>query len=93
MNNLIFSQAAVFHLHQLGSQLYHLTGTRYKLSTPEGILDLLRNTTLSRDKNIRTRYDAFVLELNKRQLDALAAHGVAVRPPLSLTKSALYQAS
>lgn len=92
MDNLIFSQSAIFRLHQLGSQHYHYTGIRHKLSTPEGILDLLRTTALSSEKNIRICYDAFVLELNKRQIDALAARGIALRHPQIARPSGLRQA-
>lgn len=92
MDNLIFSQSAIFRLHQLGSQFYHYTGIRHKLSTPEGIVDLLRNTAQSAEKDIRICYDAFVLELNKRQIDALGARGVVLRHPQISRTSGLRQA-
>lgn len=92
MDNLIFSQSAIFRLHQLGSQFFHHTGVRHKLSTPEGIVDLLRNTALSSERDVRTCYDAFVLELNKRQMDALAARGVLLRHPQIVQQSSLRQA-
>lgn len=92
MDNLIFSQSAIFRLHQLGSQFYQLTGLRHKLSTPEGIIDLLRTAALSQEKNIRVCYDAFVLELNKRQIDALAARGIILRRPSMATSMSLRQA-
>lgn len=91
MDNLIFSQAAIFRLHQLGSQYYHHTGVRHRLSTPQGIMELLRNTTTSGERDIRTCYDAFVLELNKRQIDALAARGVILRHPRMSQPSNLRQ--
>jgi hypothetical protein len=81
VDNLIFSQSAIFRLHQLGSQFYHHSGVRHKLSTPQGILDLLRSTATSTEKEVRICYDAFVLELNKRQIDTLAARGVTLRHP------------
>lgn len=81
MDNLIFSQSAIFRLHQLGSQFYLHSGTRHKLSTSQGILDLLRSTASSHEKDVRICYDAFILELNKRQIDTLAARGVALRHP------------
>jgi hypothetical protein len=92
VDNLIFSQSAIFRLHQLGSQFYHTCGIRHKLSTPEGILDLLRATALSREKAIRSCYDAFILELNKRQIDALATRGVSLRLPQIAHTSGLRQA-
>lgn len=91
MDNLIFSQSAIFRLHQLGSQYYHQTGVRHRLSTPHGILELLRNATTSSEKAIRTCYDAFVMELNKRQIDTLAARGVILRRPHAAQTSNLRQ--
>lgn len=92
MDNLIFSQSAIFRLHQLGSQFYQHTGLRHKLSTQEGIVELLRTSALSQEKNIRICYDAFVLELNKRQIDALALRGVTLRRPHSAQSSRLREA-
>lgn len=79
MDNLIFSQSAIFRLHQLGSKLYQHTGIRHKLSTPQGILDLLRATALSPEKDIRACYDSFVRALDKPQINSLAAHGISLR--------------
>jgi hypothetical protein len=88
---MIFSQSAIFRLHQLGSQLYQHTGIRHKLSTPQGIVDLLRVGALSQEKDIRACYDSFVLELNKRQIDSLAARGVSLRQPRTSPSSHLRQ--
>lgn len=87
MDTLIFSQSAIFRLQQLGSQFYHFTGIRHKLATHQGILDLLNATALSQEHDVKTCYDAFVMELNKRQIDALAARGVTLRQPLQFAKS------
>ena len=82
MDTLIFSQTAIFRLQQLGSQYYHLTGVRHKLATQEGILDLLREAALTSERNVSNCYDNFVLELNKRQIDALADRGIKLQQPL-----------
>lgn len=85
MDTLIFSQTAIFRLQQLGSQYYSCTGERHKLATQEGILDLLRASALASDRKVRACYDSFVLELNKRQIDALAERGIKLRQPLQVT--------
>lgn len=87
MDTLIFSQTAIFRLQQLGSQFYHHTGERFKLATQAGILELLQSSALISDRSVRSAYDAFVMELNKRQIDALAARGVKLRQPLSVSMS------
>lgn len=81
MDSLIFSQTAIFRMQQLASCLYHKTGIRYRMATPEGMLDLLRESSASRDSDVRQYYDSFILELNKRQLDMLAARNVKLRLP------------
>lgn len=81
MNTLIFSQAAIFRLHQLGSQYYQYTGERHRLAEEGGILDLLQNSALITDRKVRSPYYAFVMELNKPQIDALAERGIKLRFP------------
>lgn len=81
MNQVIFSQAAVFRLQQLANQVCQHTGVRYKLSDSAAMLSLLNESALSRKADVRNCYEAFVMELNKRQIDALLARGVSVRPP------------
>lgn len=81
MDSLIFSQTAIFRMQQLASCLYHKTGIRYRMATQEGMLDLLRDGSASRDGEVRQYYDSFVLELNKRQLDMLEARNVKLRKP------------
>lgn len=87
MDSLIFSQSAIFRLQQLASCLYHTTGVRYRMATPEGMLDLLRTSSASRDGEVRQYYDSFVLELNKRQLDMLEARNVKLRQPFHNSNS------
>jgi hypothetical protein len=82
MDTLIFSQTAIFRLQQLASQHYHTTGARHKLAHENGMLDLLRESAVISDRKVRIAYDAFVMELNKRQIDALAKRGVKLRVPM-----------
>jgi hypothetical protein len=82
MDTLIFSQTAIFRLQQLGSQYYHHTGERHRLANESGILTLLQSSALIADRNVRSAYDAFVMELNKRQIDALSQRGIKLRFPI-----------
>jgi hypothetical protein len=81
MDNLIFSQPAVFRLQQLASQVYRHTGQRYKLSDNDSIVTLLNESVYSPKADVQSYYEAFVMELNKRQIEALLLRGVNVRPP------------
>jgi len=81
MDSLIFSQTAVFRLQQLASQVYQATGVRHKLSDAKSVVRLLNDSGYSAKPNIKNHYEAFVLELNKRQIDALLAQGVNLRTP------------
>lgn len=85
MDTLIFSQTAIFRLQQLGSEYYRLTGVRHKLATQEGILNLLRESALTSESKVRNGYDSFVMELNRRQINALAERGIKIQEPLHLT--------
>jgi hypothetical protein len=82
MDTLIFSQTAIFRLQQLGSQYYHHTGERHRLANEAGILELLVSSALISDRQVRAAYDAFVMELNKRQIDALTQRGIKLRFPM-----------
>jgi len=87
MDTLIFSQTAIFRLQQLGSQYYHHTGERHKLASESGILELLQSSALITDRKVRGAYDAFVSELNKRQIDALIERGIRLRFPIHVSSS------
>lgn len=83
MDTLIFSQTAIFRMQQLASCVYHKTGMRHRMATQEGMLSLLSEAAASSDRDVRQYYDAFVLELNKRQLDLLEARNVKMRQPFT----------
>ena len=87
MDTLIFSQTAIFRLQQLGSLYYHHTGERHRLASEAGILQLLRDSALVSERKVRNAYDAFVMELNKRQIDALASRGIKLRLPQTISLS------
>jgi hypothetical protein len=82
MDNLIFSQTAIFRLQQLGSQYYRQSGVRHRLANENGILELLQSSAVMTDSEVRSAYDAFVMELNKRQIDALIERGIKLRFPM-----------
>ena len=84
MNTLIFSQAAIFRLQQLGSQYYRCTGERYKLADENGIRDLLQSSAPIADRKVRSAYHAFLSELNQSQRDALTDRGVMLRHPYNI---------
>lgn len=83
MDTLIFSQTAIFRMQQLASCVYHKTGIRHRMATQEGMLSLLKESGASSDRDIRQYYDAFVIELNKRQLEMLEARDVKMRQPFT----------
>ncbi len=83
MDTLIFSQTAIFRMQQLASCVYHKTGIRHRMATQEGMLTLLKESGASSDRDIRQYYDAFVIELNKRQLEMLETRNVKMRQPLT----------
>ena len=84
MNSLIFSQSAIFRLQQLGSQYFHYTGERHKLAEENGILNLIQSSAIIPDRKVRNAYHAFLMELNKSQIDALLERGVKLRHPYVL---------
>jgi hypothetical protein len=88
---LIFSQTAIFRLQQLGSQYYRLTGERFKLSTEEGIINLLQASSMAFDDKIQYCYDEFVTELNSRQIRALNERNVPLRAPIEASIPTLKQ--
>src|SRR5690606_10258384 len=88
MDTLIFSQTAIFRMQQLASCVYHNTGHRHRMATQEGMLGLLKEAATSIDKDIRHYFDAFLMELNKRQINMLEAQGVKMRKPFATSSSA-----
>ncbi len=85
MTALIFSQAAIFRIQQLASCYFQKTGIRYRISSDDGMMALLKETALCSEKEVRRCYDAFIMELNKRQIDGLSARGIKLRLPMQFT--------
>lgn len=81
MNSLIFSQKAVYRLQQLASHVYRHSGVRHKLSQEHEMMQLLRDSVFSSDPGVRRCYEAFTMELNQHQLNALIARGIRTRVP------------
>ena len=81
MTGLILSQTAIFYIQQLSTCYFRKLGVRYRISTEEGILTLLQKASSCAETDVRKNYDAFVLELNQRQLQQLTAKGVKLRLP------------
>lgn len=81
MNGFILSQSAIFYIQQLSMAYFRNFGVRYRISTEEGILTLLQKAASCAETDIRKNYDAFVLELNHRQLQQLTAKGLKLRLP------------
>jgi hypothetical protein len=52
------------------------------------VLSLLNEGAFSSVDDIRASYEAFIMELNKRQIDALLAEGITLRPPRALAMTA-----
>ena len=91
MDTLIFSQPAIFRLQQLSLHLYRRTGVRHKLSTPEGIASLLKDSRQTQAGDIKDCYAAFIQELDEAQIDALAARGISLMPVLQPRSAAARQ--
>ena len=85
MDTLIFSQTSIFRMQQLASSIYHKTGVRHRMASPEGMLELLRSAGNAVDSDICACYDAFVQSLNQRQLDMLAKRKVKLRQPSGIS--------
>jgi hypothetical protein len=81
MTGLIFSQSAIFHLQQLSSSYFRQYGVRYRISVENGIFTLLQKSAASVEPDVRKHYDAFVMELNSRQIQTLNEKGIRLRLP------------
>lgn len=83
MDTLIFSQTAIFRMQQLASCVFQKTGVRHRMATQEGMLSLINEAGTSEDGDIRVYYEAFMQELNKRQLEVLAERSVKLRQAMA----------
>lgn len=81
MNGLILSQSAIFFIQQLSMNYFRNFGVRYRISTEDGVLALLQKAANCPEPEVRKHYDAFVMELNQRQIQQFATKGVHLRMP------------
>jgi len=76
MNQLLFSQGALYQLQQLVKSVREKTGVRHRLSNPKDIFSLLRYSCTSSDTGISHYYDLFISELDEDQKDYLQDKGL-----------------
>ncbi|HEY7886339.1 MAG TPA: hypothetical protein VIC08_15440 [Cellvibrionaceae bacterium] len=85
--HLIFSQPGVFRLQQLANTIYHQTGQRHRLSSEQGINQLLRAATKLNQPEIRSAFERFTQELNQHQLQQLSLRGIGLPGQALLTQA------
>ncbi len=76
MNQLLFSQAALYQLQQLVKAVRAKTGVRHRLSQQKDVFSLLRYSCTSPDTNIADHYSMFINELDENQKDYLQSKGL-----------------
>ncbi len=81
MNGLILSQSAIFFIQQLSMNYFRNFGVRYRISSEEGVLALLQKAANCPEPDVRKNYDAFVMELNQRQIQQFSNKGIDLRMP------------
>ena len=74
---MIFSQSGVFHLQQVANLVYRHTGQRHRLSSEQGISQLLQAATgLLTDPDVRIACRRLAQELGEPQLRQLSHSGI-----------------
>lgn len=76
MNQLLFSQGALYQLQQLVKSVREKTGVRHRLSKPKDVFSLLRYSCTSSDSDVSHYYDLFINELDEDQKDYLQDKGL-----------------
>ena len=76
MNQLLFSQSALYKLQQLVKAVRAKTGVRHRLSVQKDIFALLRYSCTSSDASIANYYALFVHELDEDQKNFLQNRGL-----------------
>ncbi len=76
MDQLLFSQGALYQLQQLVKAVRTKTGVRHRLSQQKDIFSLLRYSCTSPDTNIADYYALFINELDQDQKDYLQGRGL-----------------
>jgi hypothetical protein len=76
MDNLLFSQNALYQLQQLVKPVRDKTGVRHRLSDQKDLFSLLRYSCTSPDSVISEYYSMFIDELNDEQKAYLQGRGL-----------------
>ncbi|UTF59181.1 hypothetical protein [Gilvimarinus sp. DA14] len=73
---LMFSEAGIYHLHQLASLVHQHTGVRHKLSSAAGQLALLQTSASSTQSDIQSCCNQLAATLKPQQKLALEREGI-----------------
>jgi hypothetical protein len=76
MDNLLFSQNALYQLQQLVKPVRDKTGVRHRLSNQTDLFSLLRYSCTSPDRVISEYYSLFIDELDEAQKAYLQSRGL-----------------
>ncbi|MDO6747607.1 hypothetical protein [Gilvimarinus sp. 1_MG-2023] len=87
-SKIIFTQAAIYRLQQLASLVYRHTGNRFRLSSFEGQIQLLRAAAVTIHPDVQTCCEHLAGELYPQQLSLLNRSGINLMPMSELTKQA-----
>jgi DNA gyrase/topoisomerase IV subunit A len=79
LDKMIFSQTGVYRLQQLAKQVHSITGIRHKLSDPEEVITLLKESSRSNHQVIQAFYMAFTSELDQHQIISLTNQGIPLK--------------
>lgn len=76
MEQLLFSQAALYQLQQLVQPVRAKTGVRHRLADQKDLFSLLRYSCTSPDSVISDYYAQFIAELDEQQKAYLQGRGL-----------------
>lgn len=85
-SKIIFSQAAIYRLQQLASLVYRHTGKRFRLSSFDSQLQLLRTATASAHPEVQDCCSHLAGELHPHQLALLNSSGILLTTSSPLTE-------
>ncbi len=78
MQELLFTQASIYHLQQLASMVKQKTGVRHRLSDPKSVINLLRYSCTAADHTVNSEYNEFIATLRDEQRDYLQSRGLLI---------------
>ena len=76
MEQLLFSQSALYQLQQLVKPVRAKTGVRHRLANQKDLFSLLRYSCTSTDPVISDYYAQFIAELDEQQKAYLQGRGI-----------------